>query len=121
MEINPRIPGSIRASECALNLNLLELHLKSFDKESWKDIKKKLKLLRYINFTTKLIFFSPKDLGKNLIKKINKIENVHDKNDPDIPILKGAPICTVLFQAGTFSESYFEALKIIDKIKQIID
>ncbi len=121
MEINPRIPGSIRASECALNLNILDLHLKSFDPESWKNIKNRLTHIKYTNFTTKLIFFSPKDLGKDIIDEINKIENIHDRNDPDVPISKGAPICTVLFQADTFSESFFEALKVVDKIKQFVD
>ncbi|MFX1381704.1 MAG: ATP-grasp domain-containing protein [Promethearchaeota archaeon] len=121
MEINPRIPGSIRASESALNLNLLDLHLKSFDLNSWETIKQVLRTSKFKYFSTKLILFSPKRLKNKIIKQINEIENVHDKNDPEIPILVGAPICTVLFEAETFNESYFGALKIIDKIKQIIN
>ncbi len=120
MEINPRIPGSINASELALNMNLLDLHLKSFDSSLWHDIKNALKSHKYACYSTKIILFSPKELNYEMIEKINKIEHVHDKNDPNIPISKGAPICTVLYGAGTFSDSYFGALKIVDKIKQII-
>ena len=43
IEINPRIPGSIRASEEAMNINLLDLHIKSFTDEGWEFVKKILK------------------------------------------------------------------------------
>ncbi|MEJ2296850.1 MAG: ATP-grasp domain-containing protein, partial [Candidatus Lokiarchaeota archaeon] len=33
MEINPRIPGSLRVSESALGINLMDLHVKSFFKD----------------------------------------------------------------------------------------
>lgn len=121
MEINPRIPGSIRASESALNINLLDLHIKSFKPDIWENIKNILKTLKCKCFSTKLILFSPKQLNKEIIEQINKIEYVHDKNDPNILISKNAPICTVLFEAKSFSESYFGALKIVDKIKRIIN
>ena len=121
MEINPRIPGSIRASETALKVNLLNLHLMSFDQDLWTDIKNTIKSLKFNNYTTKLILFSPKELDKDTIKKINEIDHVHDKNDPNVLILKGTPICTVLFEANRFADSYFGALKIVDKIKQIMN
>jgi len=120
MEINPRIPGSIRASEEVLDLNLLDLHIQSFDPEKWEYVKNKIRSKQISGFATKLIFFAPKEIDKELLKKVNNIESVHDKTEPIKNILKEEPLCTVLFKGKNFSESYFGALKIIDKIKNII-
>jgi len=120
MEINPRIPGSISVSESALNLNLLELHIKSFDINQWKYVKKVINAAKPEVFATKLIMFAPKDIDKTQIMKINSLEHVHDKSDLNTKILKDDPICTVLYKGKSFSESYFGALKIIDEIKRII-
>ncbi len=119
MEINPRIPGSIRVSESSLNLNLLDLHVKSFNKSKWKYVKKTINVAKSKTFATKLIMFAPNDLEKNQLMKINSLENVHDKSEQDVKILKGDPICTVLYKGKNFSESYFGALKIIDEINRI--
>ncbi|MFX1337071.1 MAG: ATP-grasp domain-containing protein [Promethearchaeota archaeon] len=120
MEINPRIPGSIRVSESALNLNLLDLHIKSFDKAEWKYVKEVINAAHPKVFATKLIMFAPKDIDKTHLMMINNLEHVHDKSELSSKILKGDPICTVLFKGKTFSESYYGALKIIDEIKRII-
>jgi predicted ATP-grasp superfamily ATP-dependent carboligase len=124
MEINPRIPGSIRASESSFELNLLKMHIESFDLDKWNNIKNELRTVRTMKhefYTTKLIMFSPKEIDKKLVVEINKLEFIHDKSAPDRNILKDEPICTVLYKAKSFSESYFGALKVIDKIKQIIN
>ena len=120
MEINPRIPGSIRASEEAMNTNLLDLHIKSFTEKGWEFVKKALKSAKIENFTTKMIFFAPKEIDKNLINKINDLEYVHDKSEPTKNIYKSEPVCTILFQANSFSDSYLGGLKVVDKIKKII-
>jgi len=120
MEINPRIPGSIRASEKVLDLNLLDLHVQSFDPKRWDIVKNKIRSAQATGFATKLIFFAPKEIDKELLNKINNIEFVHDKTEPIKNILKEEPLCTILFKGKNFSESYFGALKIIDKIKNII-
>ncbi|GAF91869.1 unnamed protein product, partial [marine sediment metagenome] len=120
MEINPRIPGSIRASEEAMSTNLLDLHVKSFTDKGWEFVKNTLKDAKIENFTTKMIFFAPKEIDKNLINKINDLEYVHDKSEPIKNINKNEPVCTILFQAKSFSDSYLGSLKIVDKIKKII-
>lgn len=119
MEINPRIPGSIRVSETALDLNLLDLHIKSFDNSKWEYVKNIINAAKPKLFATKLIMFAPKDIKKNQINKINALEDVHDKSEENTKILKGDPICTVLYKGKTFSESYFGALKIVDEINKI--
>jgi hypothetical protein len=121
MEINPRIPGSIRVSEEAMQLNLLELHILSFNITNWKFIKNAIKSAHFKNFVTKLIYFAPKTIHKNLIKKINKLEHVHDKSEPKEEIHIGEPICTILYNNNNFDSSYFGALKIVDKIERIIN
>ncbi|MFX1456426.1 MAG: ATP-grasp domain-containing protein [Promethearchaeota archaeon] len=120
MEINPRIPGSITASERSLNLNLINLHVKSFLMNQWSLVNKSLKSRKSTGFVTKLIYFAPKDINKDSITKINNLENVHDKSEPNKNILKDEPICTVLYKANDFLESYNGAKKIITKIKKII-
>ncbi|TFG28929.1 MAG: ATP-grasp domain-containing protein [Promethearchaeota archaeon] len=120
MEINPRIPGSIRVSEVALKINLLDLHIKSFDISQWENVKNIIKNSKPEGFATKLIMFAPKNIYKDQIEKINLLRHVHDKPEQDRIISKEEPVCTVLFKAKTFSNSYFGALKIIDKIKEII-
>ncbi len=120
MEINPRIPGSIRASEEAMNINLLDLHIKSFTDKGWEFVKKTLKDAKIENFTTKMIFFAPKEINKNLLNKINDLEYIHDKSESVKNIYKSEPVCTILFKAKSFSESYLGSLKVVDKIKQII-
>jgi len=120
MEINPRIPGSIRASEEAMNLNLLELHIKSFTDKGWEFVKKTLKDAKIENFTTKMIFFAPKEIDKNQLNKINELKYVHDKSEPVKNIYKTEPVCTILFTAHSFSDSYLGSLKVVDKIKKII-
>ena len=120
MEINPRIPGSISVSESALNLNLLELHIKSFDINQWNYVKKVINAAKPEAFATKLIIFAPKEIDKTQIMKINSLEHIHDKSDVSTKILKGDPICTVLYKGKSFSESYLGALKIIGEIKNII-
>jgi len=65
--------------------------------------------------------FAPKEIDITLIDRINRLECVHDKSEPVKKILKGEPLCTVLFQGQDFAESYFGALKIIAEIKRIIE
>jgi len=120
IEINPRIPGSIRASEEAMNVNLLDLHIKSFTEKGWEFVKKTLKDAKFEHFATKMIFFAPKTIDKNLLNKINTLEYVHDKSEPDKTISKSEPVCTILFKANSFSDSYLGSLKVVDKIKKII-
>ena len=120
IEINPRIPGSIRASEEAMNINLLDLHIKSFTENGWEFVKKTLKAAKIENFATKMIFFAPKEIDKILLNKINDLEYVHDKSEPDKNIYKTEPVCTILFKAKSFSDSYLGSLKVVDKINKII-
>ena len=120
MEINPRIPGSIRASESSMNLNLLDLHVQSFLPHRWDSITKKLKNVKINNFATKLIFFAPTDVSEDMIRRINSFPHTHDKSKPNSNLQKNDPVCSVLFTAPSFAESYFEALKIVEKINEII-
>ncbi|MFX0076721.1 MAG: ATP-grasp domain-containing protein, partial [Candidatus Hermodarchaeota archaeon] len=120
MEINPRIPGSIRVSEEVMNLNLLDLHVKSFSEEGWEFVKRVLKKAKFEGYATKMIFFAPKEIDKNLLNTINTLEYVHDKSEPVKNLAKSEPVCTVLYKAGSFSGSYLGALKVVDNIKNII-
>jgi len=120
MEINPRIPGSIRVSEEAMNLNLLDLHVKCFNPEGWEYVKETLKESKIEDFATKMIFFAPKEINKDLLNKINDLKYIHDKSEPNKNISKKEPLCTILFKAKTFSGSYFGSLKVADEIKKII-
>ncbi|MFX0073262.1 MAG: ATP-grasp domain-containing protein, partial [Candidatus Hermodarchaeota archaeon] len=121
MEINPRIPGSISVSETVLNLNLLDLHVQSFNETGWQNVKKIIRSAKPEGYATKLIFFAPRDLNENQIEQINKICYVHDKTESSKKVYKNEPVCTVLYRANTFADSYFGALKIIDEIKKIIE
>ncbi|MCK4779563.1 MAG: ATP-grasp domain-containing protein, partial [Candidatus Lokiarchaeota archaeon] len=121
MECNPRIPGSIRASESVLDLNLLDLHIKSFIPNEWEEIKNLLKSREIKTVATKLIFFAPKEIDKNIVPKINNLKFIHDKSEPNKNILKGEPLCTILYKAKNFFESYSGAKKIVNKICRIIE
>ncbi len=120
MECNPRIPGSIRASESVLSLNLLELHIESFMPKKWDNIKKIINSAKPKGFATKLIYFAPKNIDKNLLPEINKLRFIHDKSEPFNNILKGEPLCTILYKGKSLSESYLGALEIVSKINKII-
>ncbi len=120
MECNPRIPGSIRASESVLNLNLLGAHIKSFIPEEWENVRSLIKSANPKKFATKLVFFAPKDIDKNLLPKINRLKFIHDKPKPIRNILKGEPLCTILYKAETFSKSFSGAKEIVKKINIII-
>lgn len=120
MEINPRIPGSFRATESVLGLNLLDLHIQSFFPDKWTNISNLLKSAIPSYYATKLVFFAPKEIEKNEIIEINNLNYVHDKTTPENKIYKDEPVCTVLYKAKKFSESFFGALKIIDEIYEII-
>jgi hypothetical protein len=121
MEINPRIPGSIRASEESLNLNLLDLHIKSFDLYQWDIVKKSIKSKKSTGFTTKLIYFAPKEINKNLLIRINNLEYIHDKSESNKNTLKGEPLCTILCKANSLLESYNGAKRIVIEINKIIE
>jgi predicted ATP-grasp superfamily ATP-dependent carboligase len=121
MEINPRIPGSISASEAALDLNILRLYIDSFERSNWDKIRNIILLSKPKYFATKLIMFAPKDINIEVLKEITNLEHVYDKTEPVMGISKNDPLCTVLYKGSSFSESYFGALKIIDKIKEIIN
>ena len=120
MEINPRIPGSIRASEMSFDLNLLDLHIRSFDLGKWDDIKKLIKTKKLSGFSTKLIVFAPNEINKTSISEINNLKYIHDKSESSTNILKGEPLCTVLFKGNTLSESYNGAFEVVYKIHKII-
>ena len=120
MECNPRIPGSIRVSESVLNLNLLDIHVKSFIPEEWENVKSLIKSAKPKKFATKLILFSPNDIDRKLLPRINKLKFVHDKSEPIRNILKGEPLCTILYEAKTFSNSFNGAKKNVKKINKII-
>lgn len=121
MEVNPRIPGSIRASEMSFDLNLLDLHIKSFDLDKWYVIKKLISSKKLSGFSTKLIVFAPKEIKKNVISEVNNLEYIHDKSEPNKSILKGEPLCTVLYKGRNLSKSYSMAMEIVNKINQIIE
>jgi predicted ATP-grasp superfamily ATP-dependent carboligase len=120
MEVNPRIPGSLSASEAALGINLMELHIQSFSKDKWKDIINTLETIEIQNYATKLVLFASQTINSGLVKKINKIEFVNDKTTPDHEVQKGEPVCTILYTGNTFADSYFGALKVVDKIERLI-
>lgn len=120
MEINPRIPGSLRVSESALGLNLMDLHIKSFSKDKWNEITTSVDAIKQSQFATKLVLFASQTINKRKIEKINKIEFVHDKPTSDHEISKDEPVCTILYLGDSFAESYFGALKIVDKIEHLI-
>ena len=120
MEINPRIPGSIRASETSMNLNLLDLHIQSFDPDRWDYIKMKLRSVKKSKYSTKLIYFAPAEVSKDMIRRINKLSHIHDKSKPNVNLKKNDPVCSILFTAPSFEESYFEALKIVEKMNDLI-
>lgn len=122
MEINPRIPGSIRASEESLGLNLLEQHVNCFNTKNWKNVKTLIAKYRdkIHRFTTKLIYFAPKKVNIDLIPLINKLNFIHDQSKASSEITKGIPVCSILYSAETFSKSYFNALKIANKINELI-
>lgn len=120
MECNPRIPGSIRASEIALDLNLLDLHIKSFIPNQWNELKKLIKNAEIKYIATKLIYFAPKKIDKKIIPKINNLKYIHDKSESDRDIIKGDPLCSILYKAKNHLESYNGALKIVEKINNII-
>ncbi|MBN1214042.1 MAG: hypothetical protein JXA99_01245, partial [Candidatus Lokiarchaeota archaeon] len=71
-------------------------------------------------FSTKLIFFAPKELSSNSIKKINKIKHIHDKTEPHKSINKHEPVCSILTKSNNFTKSYQKAMKIVKKINNII-
>ena len=121
MECNPRIPGSIRASESALGLNLLDLHIKSFTTGEWKQISKIIKSSTFKCYSTKLVVFAPKTIEKNLLDKINHLKFVHDKTEPIRNVLKGEPLCTILYGANSLLESYNGAKNIVTEINKIIE
>lgn len=120
MEVNPRIPGSIRASEMSYNLNLLDLHVKSFDLNEWSTIKKIIRTKKLSGFSTKLIFFAPKEINKNLVSEINNLNCIHDKSEPNKNISKGEPLCTILYKGRNIQESFDGAKNIVNKINMII-
>lgn len=121
MEINPRIPGSIRASETCIGLSLIDLHIKSFVEKKWNKVKNQVKSSKFNGFSTKFIFFAPKEISKTELTKINNLEFIHDKSEPIKSILKGEPVCTILVNAKEKSESYNNALNIVSKINKIIE
>lgn len=121
MEINPRIPGSVRATELSFGLNLLDLHIKSFDLRNWSRLQKTIKSKKFNGYSTKLILFAPKEIDKESISKINQLKYVHDKSEPHKNILKGDPLCTILYLGKSQQESHTGALNVVDKINRIID
>ena len=121
MEINPRIPGSIRATENSYDLNLLDLHIKSFDVDKWDFVTKIIGSKKISGFSTKLILFAPKEIERSFLPKINSLEFVHDKSEPIKGIQKGEPLCSVLYNGRTLQESYKGAINIVEKINRIIN
>ncbi|MFX1574105.1 MAG: ATP-grasp domain-containing protein [Promethearchaeota archaeon] len=121
MECNPRIPGSISASESALSLNLLDLHIKSFIPKEWKNIEKLIKSAKSSSVVTKLIYFAPREIDKGILPKINNLDFIYDKSEPTKNVLKGEPLCTILYSAKSFSESFNGAKKIVNQIESIIE
>ncbi|MFX0026683.1 MAG: ATP-grasp domain-containing protein [Candidatus Hermodarchaeota archaeon] len=120
MEINPRIPGSIQASEASMNINLLNLHILSFNQEKWNEIIDIINDTVCKKYATKLIYFAPKEIPIVKLKKINNLKFIQDKSEPIKNIVKREPVCSILFSAKSFSESFFGALKIANEITKII-
>ncbi|MFX0149098.1 MAG: ATP-grasp domain-containing protein [Candidatus Hodarchaeota archaeon] len=120
MEINPRIPGSINASEHSLNINLMDLHIKSFYKNNWREIMDIIDNSVYKKYATKLIYFTPKYVSIDKIEQVNNLKYIHDKTEPIKNLFKGEPICSILYMAENFSNSFFGALKIADEITKIL-
>ena len=57
----------------------------------------------------------------NVCAGVNKVCTINLDLDPkDRSILKGEPLCTVLFKSKSSKKSYIGALKIINKITSII-
>ena len=98
----------------------MDLHVKSFNQKYWEEIKTIVRSLRFNNYATKLIYFAPKSISTEMVIKINALNFIHDKSDPESVIQKNTPVCSILYNDKTFSASYFGALKISNEIHQII-
>jgi len=120
MEINPRIPGSVRVSEEAYQLNLLKLHIQSFDEKKWISVKENLQNLEHKGFATKFVYFAPKKIEPTTLEKINSLAFIHDNTPPTKPLFEGEPVCTILFKEKTFAGSYFGALNIAEMLNTLL-
>ncbi|MFX1462682.1 MAG: hypothetical protein ACFFBF_06490 [Promethearchaeota archaeon] len=82
--------------------------------------KKKIRFATIKSYVTKLILFAPKEIDKIILPKINNLDFIHDKPEPVKNILKEEPLCTILYEAKNFSDSFNGAKEIVNKINQII-
>ncbi|MHA1337590.1 MAG: ATP-grasp domain-containing protein [Promethearchaeota archaeon] len=120
MEINPRIPGSIRVSETAYCINYIDLHLKSFDLNNWEYIKKQISKAERKYYSVKFVYFAPKSISPNKIEKINSLQYVEDKTPSKNVISEGTPVCTILCSNVSLKKACSKALHIVNKMNDII-
>lgn len=120
MEINPRIPGSIHASELYLDRNLLEEHISSciYVDEPLITIGRTRERFNYV---AKFIYFAPKDVPSDKVEKLKNLKHLRDIPGPDRIVNQQEPLCTVLVGADTYFEAFCGALDTIKKVEKIIN
>jgi predicted ATP-grasp superfamily ATP-dependent carboligase len=120
MEINPRIPGSIRASELYLDRNLLQEHILSCLNPN-DPLKLVGRTSRGYNFVAKLVYFAPKFVSFEKIEKLKNIKHVKDIPSEGRSIHSQEPLCSVLYGTEKYTEAFCGGLNIIKKIEKQIN
>ena len=103
VEVNPRFQATFECVERALNLNLIEMHVKACLNEPLPRFSRKIG-----KYCTRLILFSK---GQVKVENLTGLSYVRDVPFPEVIIEEGEPLCSVIAEAENRELSLKKALE----------
>jgi predicted ATP-grasp superfamily ATP-dependent carboligase len=110
MEINPRIQGSLECIQKATDINLVKLHLDSFQ----KNLELNEIVPKYKRWGFKGILFNNQEILK--VRKYPKSSAIVDRTHHNVILEKDDPFCSVVFSARNLHDGYKKLFSLADKI-----
>jgi len=103
IEVNPRFQATFECIERALNLNIIEMHVKACLNEPLPHFTRKIG-----KYCTRLILFSK---GQVKVGNLTGLSYVRDVPFPEVIIEEGEPLCSVIAEAESRESSFKKALE----------
>jgi len=103
IEVNPRFQATFECIERALNLNIIEMHVKACLNEPLPRFSRKIG-----KYCTRLILFSK---GQVKVENLAGLSYVRDVPFPEVIIEEGEPLCSVIAEAENRELSLKKALE----------
>lgn len=116
LEVNPRLQASLDTVEATYGLNLTRLHVEvSLGREGWME---RVASVELGGFACRLVVYADRDL---VAPPLEEVRGVCDVPEPGRRVGEGEPVCSVVATGGTRKEAEWEARRLVDGVRSLLE